>query len=81
MTVRKTVIEPVLRERPLEISRETKKSVHPEELLNSLKEKQSLFAKLKNEGLIHQNRHLKIEKELADAISDLEGILKKLEVS
>lgn len=54
---------------------------NPTALLHSLKTKYDLFAQLKNDGLINQDRHLKMEKELKQAIEDLEVLIPKLEVA
>ena len=58
-----------------------KAEVNPAELLNALKAKQQLYAQLKNEGLIHKDRHLHLEKELRQTIQDLEELIPQLEVA
>lgn len=51
----------------------------PQELLESLRDKQKLFATLKNEGLIHKDRHANLEQDLIQTIHDLEKLMAELE--
>lgn len=59
---------------------QAKEELHPEQILQSLKEKQRLFATLKEEGLINKDKHLRMEKELAKTIHELEVLIPQLEV-
>lgn len=86
MSVSKTAESPVLRPRleenqPKQEPHSKKDQVDPEALLTSLKEKQRLFATLKREGLINQDRHLRIEAELLQTIQDLEKMLHEMEAA
>lgn len=52
-------------------------SANPQALLDSLREKQKLYEKLKTEGLVR--RQVNMETELAKTISELEGLITQLE--
>ena len=55
--------------------------VDAKKLLDSLREKQALFATLKKEGLINPLNPLKMEAQLAQTIQELEELIPKLETS
>ncbi|MBI4125258.1 MAG: hypothetical protein HY609_03530 [Deltaproteobacteria bacterium] len=58
-----------------------KDDVEPKVLLEDLKEKQRLFAQLKEEGLIHKDKHLLMEQKLKETIAELEDLIPQLEVA
>jgi len=47
----------------------------PEELLHALRQKQTLFKVLSEEGLINKDRYANIKTELSKAIQDLEELV------
>lgn len=60
-------------------NQETSPSIDPKELLNSLREKQRLFAILTNEGLLRSEEYSKTAQTLDHTIADLENLIAQLE--
>lgn len=85
MVVQKTKLDPKIHGGDPSISEDfnnqkTEVPLDPTALLEDLKAKQTLYQTLKEEGLIHQDKHKGMEARLKTTIQELEILIPQLEV-